>query len=63
MVDASCIKIKLGGTRGGGDLEDNGMTLHHTMTSKRITNNKLSSTKSPTLIPPGLWDIFMAYKL
>jgi len=33
-------------------------TTPHYMTSKRITNNKVLSSKSPLSFPPGLWDIF-----
>jgi len=35
-------------------------TTSHYITNKRITNNKLLSSKSPLSFPPGLWDIFMA---
>ena len=52
-------KSSRGGISGGEFGRQQYHTTPHYMTSKRITNNKLLSSKSPW-VPPGLWDIFMA---
>jgi len=60
IVDASCIQIKpRGELRGGGYGRQINDTTPHYITNKRITNNKILSSKSPLSLPPGLWDIYL----
>ena len=55
MVNASCIQIKPGGGNSGGNLEDNCMTLHHTVWPARESLIINYCLPNPPLSSPPPW--------